>query len=171
MIRTILLILALAHGGAAAAGGTPYLLASGDRIRVVVFGEKELSGEFELDRAGGFSMPLIGRVVALKHDPRRLETAIAKRLKAGYLKNPRVSVEVLSYRPVYVLGEVNKPGSYPYRAGMNILNAAALAGGFTYRADEDDIEVSRGGTGRPKVMAPDAAVMPGDVIRVGERFF
>ena len=80
-------------------------------------------------------------------------------------------MQVLSYRPIYILGEVNQPGSYPYRSGLSILNAAAMAGGFTYRADEDDITVSRGGNGDPKVMTPAMIVEPGDVIRVGERYF
>ena len=148
-----------------------YQLGSGDRVRVTVFGEEELSGEFELDGDGAFSMPLIGTLRALGQSPRLLEDNIATLLLDGYLKNPRVSVEVLNYRPFYILGEVNSPGDYPYRAGMTILNAAALAGGFTYRADEDDIEVTRGGTGEPSVMAPETIVQPGDVIRVKERLF
>ena len=143
----------------------------GDKVRVTVYGEAELSGEFELDGNGAISMPLIGAVKALSLDARALEERIALVLGDGYLTDPRISVEVLSLRPIYILGEVNNPGSYPYRAGLSILNAAAMAGGFTYRADEDDIEVTRGGTGRPVVMAPESQVRPGDIIRVNERFF
>ena len=148
-----------------------YTLGSGDRVKVTVFGEENLSGEFELDGGGAFSLPLIGTIQALSLTPRQLEENIATKLLDGYLKNPRVSVEVLNYRPFYILGEVNQPGSYPYRAGMSILNAAALAGGFTFRADEDDIEVTSGGKGEPRVMPPDTIVQPGDVIRVNERLF
>ncbi|MEM7189682.1 MAG: polysaccharide biosynthesis/export family protein [Pseudomonadota bacterium] len=146
-------------------------LGPGDRVRIIVFGEEDLSGEFELDGKGAFSMPLIGTVDGSVPGPRALEDRIATLLRDGYLKNPRVSVEVLTYRPIYILGEVNQPGGYPYRAGMSILTAAAMAGGFTYRADEDDIEVSRGGSGAPTTMPPETIVQPGDIIRVNERFF
>jgi polysaccharide export outer membrane protein len=150
---------------------TGYQLSAGDRVRVVVFGEDELSGEFELDGQGDFSMPLIGTIKANFTTSRQLEERIAVLMRDGFLKNPRVSVEVLNYRPFYILGEVNNPGSYPYRAGITILNAAAIAGGFTYRADEKDIEVSRGGAGEGVRMPADTIVQPGDVIRVKESFF
>ena len=166
---SLLFISAMVSG--AMAQSTEYRLGSGDRVKVIVFGEDDLSGEFELDGGGAFSMPLIGTIQALSQSPRQLEENIAAKLLDGYLRNPRVSVEVLNYRPFYILGEVNNPGSYPYRAGMNILNAAALAGGFTFRADEGDIEVSRGGQGEPQVMPPETIVQPGDVIRVNERLF
>ncbi len=148
-----------------------FSLSAGDRVRIIVFGEAELSGEFELDADGIFSMPLVGPVKALELDARGLEGRIAQQLRNGFLRDPKVSVQILSYKPIYVIGEVNKPGSYPYRSGLSILNAAALAGGFTYRADEDDIEVSRGGRSEPIVMTPATIVHPGDVIRVGERYF
>lgn len=170
-MRLLTIILFLLSAATVHAGEGGYVLGSGDRVRVVVFGEEDLSGEFELDGEGSFSLPLVGAVKALDHTPRQLEKVIATRLKDGYLLKPQVNVEVLSYRPFYILGEVNEPGGYPYRAGMTILNAAALAGGFTYRADEDDIEVTRDGRGSPSVMAPDTIVQPGDIIRVHERFF
>lgn len=170
--RAVLAVLVLSFGVTGAlAQDTDYRLGSGDRVKVIVFGEEDLSGEFELDGGGAFSMPLIGTVRALDQSPRQLEQTIASKLLDGYLRNPRVSIEVLNYRPFYIIGEVNNPGSYPYRVGMTILNAAALAGGFTFRADEDDIEVSRGGEGEPRVMAPETIVQPGDVIRVNERLF
>jgi polysaccharide export outer membrane protein len=115
---------------------------------------------------GGFEASGLGNA-----SPRALEERIATLLRDGFLKNPKVSVEVMNYRPFYILGEVNEPGSYPYRAGMTILNAAAMAGGFTYRADERDIEVTRGGTGEPSLMDPTTIVQPGDVIRVNESLF
>lgn len=170
-MRILTIIVFLLSAVAAGAGQGGYILGSGDRVRIVVFGEEDLSGEFELDGQGMFSMPLVGAVTALDRTPRQLERLIADLLRDGYLVKPQVNVEVLSYRPFYILGEVNEPGDYPYRAGMTILNAAALAGGFTYRADEDDIEVTRDGVGRAKVMPPETVVKPGDIIRVHERFF
>jgi len=150
-----------------------YRLGAGDKLRVTVFDEPDLSGEFELDGSGTFPVPLIGAVAALGQSPRALETKIEGMLSDGWLVRPRVSVEVLSYRPFYIIGEVNQPGAYPYRAGLTVLNAAALAGGFTYRADEDDIEISRGPEGaRGRLEAAvDTNVLPGDVIRVEERLF
>lgn len=150
-----------------------YQLGAGDRLKITIFDEPDLSGEFELDGAGAVALPLIGQMQALSLSPRELEQRIEAKLLDGYLLRPRVSIEVLSYRPFYIMGEVNQPGSYPYRAGLNVLNAAALAGGFTYRADEDDIEISREaavGGGRFEA-APATEVMPGDVIRVKERLF
>lgn len=166
----ILAILGLLTGPVAAQQ-PGYQMGSGDRVRITVFGETDLSGEFELDAQGDFSMPLVGTVRAHRLTPRQLEESIATLLLDGYLKNPRVNVEVLNYRPFYILGEVNAPGGYPYRAGMTILNAAALAGGFTYRADEDDIEVTRVNVPDPRVLPPETIVQPGDIIRVNERLF
>ena len=140
---------------------------------VVVFDEPDLSGEFELDGAGGLSLPLIGPLQALELSPRELEARIEAKLLDGYLLRPRVSIEVLSYRPFYIMGEVNQPGSYPYRAGLTVLNAAALAGGFTYRADEDDIEINRetDTSAQRFEAAPLTQIQPGDVINVKERLF
>lgn len=150
-----------------------YRLGAGDKLRVTVFDEPDLSGEFELDGSGTFPVPLIGAVAALGQSPRALEAKLESMLGDGWLVSPRVSVEVLSYRPFYIIGEVNQPGAYPYRAGLTVLNAAALAGGFTYRADEDDIEINRGPEGaRGRLEAAvHTTVLPGDVIRIEERLF
>ncbi|MEM7544862.1 MAG: polysaccharide biosynthesis/export family protein [Pseudomonadota bacterium] len=171
MIRLVLAVLVLFSGTVQADDG--YRLGAGDRLRVTVFNEPDLSGEFELDGSGTFPVALIGPVTALDQSPRALEAKIAGMLADGWLVSPRVSVEVLSYRPFYIIGEVNQPGSYPYRAGLTVLNAAALAGGFTYRADEDDIEISRGDEGARNEFeaAISTVVLPGDVIRVEERLF
>lgn len=157
--------------GPAFADQPQHELTAGDKVRVTVFGETELSGEFELDGYGTFAMPLIGPIKALSMDARGLESRIATILRDGYLRDPRVNVEVLSLRPIYILGEVNQPGSYPYRAGLSVLNAAAMAGGFTYRADEDDIVIKRGGKGDAKATELESLVRPGDIIRVKERLF
>lgn len=150
-----------------------YQLGAGDKLKITIFDEPDLSGEFELDGAGGVALPLIGQMKALDLSPRELEAHIEAKLLDGYLLRPRVSIEVLSYRPFYIMGEVNQPGSYPYRAGLNVLNAAALAGGFTYRADEGDIEISRQAAvgGGLFEAAPITEIKPGDVIRVKERLF
>lgn len=156
-----------------AAATDGYQLGAGDKLKITIFDEPDLSGEFELDGAGGVALPLIGQMQALDLSPRELEARIEAKLLDGYLLRPRVSIEVLSYRPFYIMGEVNQPGSYAYRAGLNVLNAAALAGGFTYRADEGDIEISREaavGGGRFEA-APLTEIKPGDVIRVRERLF
>ncbi len=150
----------------------PYRLGPGDQVRVVVFRHEDLSGEFELDGNGSFSMPLIGEVRANGLTARELEETIAELYADGYLVNPVVSVEVLTYRPFYILGEVNNPGQYEYEAGMTVLNAVAKAGGFTYRAKQDGILLQRGGAGAPPVVVSgNTRIQPGDIITVPERFF
>jgi polysaccharide export outer membrane protein len=150
-----------------------YELGSGDEIRVIVYGEEDLSGEFELDGSGVVAMPLNGPVSIGGRDVAEAERLISQKLADGYLVNPRVSIEVLNYRPFYILGEVKKPGSYPYVNGMTVLNAIALASGFTYRANEKKIVITRKVDGAEKKIdvGDTTLVMPGDIIRVPERFF
>jgi protein involved in polysaccharide export with SLBB domain len=149
-----------------------YKLGSGDRIRLVVFRHEDLSGEFALDGAGNFAMPLIGEVEAYGLTTRELEQRVAEKLKDGYLVDPQVGVEVLNYRPFYILGEVRSPGSYPYVNGMTVLNAVALAGGFSYRAKQDDFLLQRGGSNTAgQEVGGTTALLPGDIVTVQERFF
>ncbi len=150
-----------------------YELGSGDKIRVIVYGEEDLSGEFELDGTGIVALPLIGPVNIGGRDLAIAEQLISAKLADGYLVNPRVSIEVLNYRPFYILGEVKKPGSYPYVNSMTVLNAIALASGFTYRANEKKIVITRRVDGvETKITVEDTTlVLPGDIIRVPERFF
>lgn len=149
-----------------------YRLDTGDKLRITVFGEEELSGEFEVDDSGSISLPLIGEVPAATKSVRELERAVAKQLADGYLVNPRVSIEVLNYRPFYILGEVEKPGKYPYVNGMTVLNAVAVAGGYTYRARKEQIIVVRGGKNGEEITARESTpVLPGDIVRVPERLF
>lgn len=149
-----------------------YRLGTGDRLRITVFGEDDLSGEFEVDDTGAISLPLIGGVAAAAKTPRELERAVAAALADGYLVNPRVSLEVLNYRPFFILGEVKDPGKYPYVNGMTVLNAVAVAGGYTYRARKDQVVVVRGGeTGAQVTAQENTPVLPGDIIRVPERIF
>jgi polysaccharide export outer membrane protein len=154
----------------AAAATTSYKLGSGDRVRVVVFGQENLSGEFGLDGGGHFAMPLIGEIQAGGLTTRELELQIRQKFMTGYLLDPQIGVEVLNYRPFYILGEVKNPGSYPYVDGMAALNAVALAGGFTYRAKQGEFLLRRGDSAGVQV-GGDHVLMPGDTITVEERFF
>jgi polysaccharide export outer membrane protein len=163
-------------GGAAGApleDISSYRLGPGDALRVNVFRHEDLSGEFTLDGDGYFALPLVGEVLGGGRSARELENEIEGALKSGgYLVDPQVSIQVLNYRPFYIIGEVNNPGSFEYVNGMTVINAVALAGGFTYRADQDDIVISRGGSSGPEIeAAPDTEVLPGDIIEVQERFF
>jgi polysaccharide biosynthesis/export protein VpsN len=149
-----------------------YKLGSGDRIRLTVFRHEDLSGEFALDGAGNFAMPLIGEVQAYGLTTRELEQRVAEKLKDGYLVDPQVGIEVLNYRPFYILGEVRSPGSYPYVNGMTVLNAVALAGGFSYRALQDDFLLQRGGSNTAgQEVSGTTPLLPGDIVTVQERFF
>ena len=163
-------LLMLATAGAEEAA---YRLGSGDRIRVTVYGHEDLSGEFEVDSQGNVSLPLILDVPVRGTTIESTELAITNKLQPDYLKHPRVSVEVLSYRPFYIIGEVKTPGSYPYVSGMTVLNAVALAGGYTYRARTKAVLITRPeGAEQMKITArSDTSVLPGDVIEVPERFF
>ena len=151
-----------------------YVLGNGDHVHVTVFGQKEMTGDYQVDGQGRIAFPLIGQVQAGGMSTGQLQQKIAAALTPDYIKDPHVSVEVLTYRPFYVIGEVTKPGSYPYVSGMTALNAIALAGGFTYRADQDTFEVTRyakSGTSQHLKVKPDTPVQPGDVITVDESIF
>jgi polysaccharide export outer membrane protein len=150
-----------------------YRIANGDRLRITVYGHADLSGEFEVDGTGKLALPLIHSVAATGLTAQELSAAITARLRPDYLRDPQVSVEVMSYRPVYVLGEVQTPGSYPYANGMTVINAVAMAGGFTYRARKNAIHILRGIDAEQRKIdaAADTPVLPGDVIEVPERFF
>lgn len=172
----------VAHAQQAAIGGTPvtapaqsvdYVLGSADKVRVTVYGEPSLSGEFFISGSGIMSLPLIGEIKAGGMTLGQFQTAVQKALSDGYLKDPRVSAEVLTFRPFYILGEVEKPGTYPYTAGLTVLNAVATAGGFTYRADKKNVWIKHNGetTEQKSELTPSIVVAPGDTIRLGERFF
>jgi len=150
-----------------------YKLGSGDKLRVIVFGQDDLGGEYEVDGSGYVRLPLIGQIKAAGLTVFDFEAEVAEKLDAGYLKDAKVSVEVINYRPFYIIGEVNKPGEYPYVSGMSVLNAVALAGGYTYRADDTEVFVRRvGATTEEKLPADQTTkVNPGDIIRISERFF
>ncbi|ABS63518.1 polysaccharide export protein [Parvibaculum lavamentivorans DS-1] len=149
-----------------------YKLGSGDRLRVIVFGEPDLSGEFDVSGSGRAALPLIGQVQAEGLTLSTFEDAVEQKLQEGYLTSPRVSVEVLNYRPFYIYGEVGEPGQYPYTSGLTVLNAVAVAGGYTYRANQSRVYITRGTGDEVEYPASQAVkVLPGDVVRVPERFF
>lgn len=155
------------------ATGNEYLLAAGDRVKVVVFGHPDLSGDYEVDSEGRLSLPLIKSFPAAGLTLEEIENAIADKLSPDYLKNPRVGVVVLEYRPFYILGEVKSPGSYPYSSNMTVIAAVALAGGYTYRAKKNKVTIIRASDPEHQKNPVDdnSPVMPGDVIEVPERFF
>jgi protein involved in polysaccharide export with SLBB domain len=155
------------------AGGDAYKLGSGDQVRVTVYGENDLSSEVEVDGSGFVSLPLIGEVRASGLSIREFEDSVEHALKDGYLVDPRVSVEVLNYRPFYIMGEVNSPGKYNFMSGITVLNAVVMAGGYTYRARTGVAEILRVGESEPfRTETPDKTpVMPGDVIKILERYF
>ncbi|WP_369062137.1 polysaccharide biosynthesis/export family protein [Caulobacter sp. 73W] len=150
-----------------------YVLGSGDKVRVITFGEEQLTGEFFVGGEGRVALPLIGEVKAGGLTVRQFQGEIETALKDGYIKEPRVSVEVLNYRPFYILGEVKSPGTYPYTSGLTVLNAVATAEGFSYRADTKKVHIKRANESEERTypLTQATPVAPGDTIRIGERFF
>jgi polysaccharide export outer membrane protein len=151
-----------------------YRLGAGDVLRVLTFGEEQLTGEFRVSDQGSIGLPLVGSVLASGKTAQQLEKDISAALvKGDFLKNPHVTVEVIAYRPIFVLGEVAKPGQFPYQPGMTFLTAVAVAGGFTYRAVQDYgevVRVTKGAAESGRVTA-NTFLAPGDVVRVLERYF
>lgn len=150
-----------------------YELGAGDRLRVTVFGHPDLSGQFEIDGSGKVALPLVGGVTLGGLTLAQAEEAIVLALRPDYLINPRISLEVLNYRPFYIIGEIRAPGSYSFVNGITVLNAVAIAGGFTYRARESRMTIIRAGDPEmEKTPATQATVvLPGDVIEIPQRFF
>ena len=150
-----------------------YQLGAGDKVRVVVFGEDNLGGDYDVDGTGMVRLPLIGQVKAGGLTVRSFEEEIKTKLDDGFMKDAKVSVAVVSYRPFYIIGEVNKPGEYPYVNDMSILNAIALAGGYTYRANDTEVYIQRNSQSKEESFPADQTtkVQPGDIVRVPERFF
>lgn len=159
--------------GSAGGSATDYRLGVADKVRVLVFNEPTLSGEFTVNASGAISTPLIGEVAALGRTTTELQTDIEQKLRAGYLRDPHVSIDVLTFRPYYILGEVNSPGEYPFATGLTVLNAVATAKGFTYRADKRRVHIKHlnGGPEETLPLSASVPVMPGDTVRIGERYF
>ena len=148
-------------------------LEAGDKLHIIVYGEDNITGNYQVDTGGYVALPLAGSVKAAGLTPPQLEKTLAAVFSKTSLKQPRVTVEVMSFRPFYVLGEVQKPGEYPYRAGLNVLSAIAIAGGATYRASTSEVLIQRAGvhTLQKFPQSPEVAVMPGDLVRVPESIF
>jgi protein involved in polysaccharide export with SLBB domain len=155
-------------------GGIPiYVLAPDDKLRISVYGEEKLAGEFMVGSDGSIAFPLVGTIGAAGLTVTDLQAKIAHELGAVYMNNPRVTVDIMEYRPIYVLGEVNKAGQFPYRVGMTVNAAVATAGGFTYRANQKIVAVQHyDEVGEKRYqLTSDVLVRPGDTIRILERFF
>lgn len=150
-----------------------YKLGPGDKVRINVFNQEDLSGEYTLDGDGRFSMPLIGTIDASGLTPLQLEALLVGKFKPDYLVNPRIFIQVGNYRPYYLMGEVASKGAFPYQPGMTYLTAIANAGGFSYRAKQDVVYVIRGDdpTQTEIKMSVEEKVQPGDIIRIAERLF
>lgn len=151
-----------------------YQLGAGDALRVIFYGEDKLNGEYRIGSDGGLALPLIGRVDAAGKTVAELQQTVgAAYARGGYLLDPKVAVEIISYRPFFVLGEVNAPGQYPFIPGMTVRQAIATAKGYTYRAQQGSAMVTRwGDTDEVSYkLSPGTAVAPGDTIRIPERHF
>ncbi len=154
-------------------GETAYHLGPGDKLRIITYGETNLTGEFGVNDVGQVSLPLVGAIKASGLTVSQLAAAITLALQNGYIKNPSVSVEVANNRPFYILGEVVRPGEYPFINGLTITSAVATAGGYTYRANTRRVFIRGVHDASEHVLTVtgDMRISPGDTIRVPERFF
>lgn len=154
------------------AGGA-YMLGPGDRLRIKIYNEPELTGDYEINSSGFVSLPLVGQVKASGATTNQLERIIAGKMRGQISQDPKVNVEIAAYAPFYIHGEVKKAGEYPYRPGLTMADAVATAGGLTYRANEGRIYLRRAGSPVEEMVSLDmrVRVYPGDNIRVDERIF
>ena len=159
----------VANAYAAATHDAPYHLDAGDKLRVVVYGQDGLTNTYAIDAGGAITMPLIGAVAARGKTPAGLAADISAKLRNGYIREPSVAVEVETYRPFFILGEVAAPGQYPYVPNMSVESAVAIAGGFSPRAKRDSVTLTRN-AGRG-IVPLGTSISPGDTILVGERWF
>jgi protein involved in polysaccharide export with SLBB domain len=157
----------------AAAAAAPAKLQPGDKIRIYVYGEDKLSGDYQLDQSGQISLPLAGTFEAQGLTQTELEQALSKKFRSEYLKNPKVTVTIATLAPYYMIGEVSHAGEFPYRSGLNVLTALAIAGGPTYRASRSTVQIQRRGetSMREYPISASVPILPGDVIKVPERYF
>ena len=159
-----------AEGSASSADD--YTLAAGDKIKIVVEGEKDFSGEFVVDASGAIAMPIVGPIPANGMTLREVASAYGAKLREGQiLRDPKVSAEPVGLRPILVLGEVKRPGQYAYVSGMTIQSAVQLAEGYSYYAKESSAEITRGGRTVEVDVAAQVKILPGDTVRIPKRFF
>jgi protein involved in polysaccharide export with SLBB domain len=151
----------------------PYILGPSDRVRLKDYDDENLSDEYEVNSDGFVSIPLVGRVRAAGLTTNQLEKAIASRMRGKIAHDPKINVEIATYAPFYIYGEVKKAGVYPFQPGLTVADAIATAGGLTYRADESAIYLQHPGAGTSQIVRLDVPmrVVPGDNIRVSERMF
>jgi protein involved in polysaccharide export with SLBB domain len=178
--RSLGLALLLACASAGCAGRiaetqqeSTYHLDAGDQLRVTIFGEEDLSGEYVVSALGDVAFPLVGDVPARGKSLDQFAADLGDRLRRGYLREPNIAVEVANFRPFHILGEVSQAGAYPYSANLTVLNAVAVAKGFSYRADRRHVYIKHAGETEERAYRLTTAtpVLPGDTIRVGERHF
>jgi protein involved in polysaccharide export with SLBB domain len=159
---------------AAMAQADTYVLSPGDKLKVTVFNEPDLTGEFQVNHAGDIAFPLVGTIPAAGLSVAEFQNQLLRRLRNGYVRNARVSIEVASYRPFNVFGEVRNAGQYPFRPGLTVQDAIAMAGGFTYRANSRTAYVRRANANTETTVqldGPRVSILPGDDVRVPERYF
>jgi polysaccharide export outer membrane protein len=162
-----------AYAAVPVANNAPYTLDSGDRLRIVVFGQDGITNSYTVDAGGNVNLPLVGSVPARGFGTQQLSKIIAERLKQGYVREPHVSVEIETYRPFFILGEVTNPGQYPYVANMTAETAIAIAGGFAPRANKSKVGLTRNAPGQQihGDVLLGFPLRPGDTILVKERWF
>ena len=156
-----------------AASTSPPVLAAGEKINVIVYGEASLTGNYVIDPSGYVSLPLAGSIKAAGLTPEQLQRDLEKQFSSKYLTNPKVTVEVVEFRPFYILGEVEKPGAYPYTGGLTVLSAIAIAGGTTYRAKTSEVLIQHLGEDqmREYELTGPIPLLPGDIIQIPRRYF
>jgi len=154
------------------AAAAPPRLEAGEKIRVSVYGEPSLSGDYQIDPSGFVSLPLAGTIKAAGLSQQQLEQELKIKFAGGYLRNPKITVSIIEYKPFYIVGEVTKPGAYPYTGGLTALSAIAIAGGTTYRANESNVLIQHLGEKimRKYDMSTPIPILPGDIIQIPRRY-
>ncbi len=164
----LLLLILLVHTSTALA---EYRLGAGDLVKIVVYGEPDLSLETRVDSVGVINYPFIGNLELTGKSVDQVKKQLVVGLKDGYLINPEVTVTIVDYRQFFVNGRVKKPGGFAFQPGMTVQKSISLAGGFDVRADKEDIYLTRGEEGKSKKTTLDTIIQPGDVITVKRSFF
>ncbi|MEC6824616.1 polysaccharide biosynthesis/export family protein [Photobacterium piscicola] len=171
LVLTLSLFMSTLASAASRTEANDYLLGAGDHIQILVFNEPDLSMKLIIDSSGNIMYPLIGQLQLIGKTPNQIAIDIRNRLKDGYLNNPMVTVIMLEFRPVYVFGEVKTPGSYEYQPGLTVEKVIAVAGGFTDRADRNDIDIRRSNDQLLKDVKVTQAIYPGDIVIIDQSFF
>jgi polysaccharide export outer membrane protein len=161
------------RGPVVSAPDTEYRLGPGDILKITIFKHEDISASYRVEGNGDVSFPMVGSIKASGRTVPQFQESLVKKLKEGYLKNPSVSIEVTNYRPFFILGEVKAPGNYPYQSRITVINAVALAGGFTNRAAKEEITITRIIDGKETKIkaAHNQVVLPGDTIEIAQRLF